>query len=48
MGQESKGPRVKTGCCCLPNERVELTVNSEKETNGRVRTGKESRWAAVV
>ena len=29
-------------------ERVELTVSSKKETNGRVRMGQESRWAAVV
>ena len=60
MGQESKwvksqdGPRVKIGCCCLPSERVELTVNINKETNGRVKMsqtvimGQGSRWAAVV
>ena len=36
------------GYCCLPPERVELTVNSKKETNGRVKIGQESRWAAVV
>ena len=33
---------------CLPPERVELTVSSKKETNGRVKIGQESRWAAVV
>ena len=27
------------GYCCLPPERVELTVNSKKETNGRVKMG---------
>ena len=36
------------GYCCLPPERVELTVNSKKETNGRVKMGQESIWAAVV
>ena len=25
-------------------ERVELTVNSKKETNGRVKMGQESKW----
>ena len=33
------------GCCCLPPERVKLTVNSKKETNGRVKVGQESKWA---
>ena len=51
MGQGSKsaksqnGPRVKLGYCCLPAERVKLTVNSEKETNGKVKMGQGSRWA---
>ena len=36
------------GHCCLPSERVELTVSSKKETTGRVRMGEELRWAAVV
>ena len=36
------------GCCRLPPEKAELTVNSKKETNGRVKMGQESRWAAVV
>ena len=36
------------GYCCLPPERVKLTVNSKKETNGRIKMGQESRWAAVV
>ena len=45
MGQGSKWaknqnePRVKMGYCCLPSERVELTANSKKETNGRVKMG---------
>ena len=33
------------GCCCLPPERVKLTVNSKKETNSGVKMGKESKWA---
>ena len=36
------------GHCCLPPERVKLTVSSKKETNGRVKMGQESRWATVV
>ena len=51
MGQGSKwakvqnGPRVKMGqefkmgYCCLSPERVELTLNIKKETNGRVKMG---------
>ena len=48
MGQESKwangqnGPRLKMGYCSLPPERVELTLNSKKETNGRVKMRQES------
>ena len=42
------GPRVKMDYCCLPPERVELTVNNKKETNSRVKIGQESRGAAVV
>ena len=42
------GPRVKMSCCCLPHERVKLTVNSKKETNGRFKIGQESKWASVV
>ena len=34
----------KWGCCCLPPSRVKLTVNSKKETNSRVKMGKESKW----
>ena len=36
------------GCCCFPPERVELTVNSKKETNSRVRMGQGPRWAFVI
>ena len=32
--------RVLLNLSCLPPERVELTVNSKKETNGRVKMGK--------
>ena len=35
-------PKVKIGCCCLPPKRVELTVNSKKETNGRIKMGQRS------
>ena len=34
--------------CCLPPDRVKLTVNSKKETNSRVKMGQESRWASVT
>ena len=37
-------PRINMGCCCLPPERVERTVNSKKEENGRAKMGQESRW----
>ena len=30
---------------CSPPERVELTMNSKKETNGRVKMGQLSKWA---
>ena len=33
------------GCCCLPPDRVKLAVNSKKETNSRIKMGKESKWA---
>ena len=47
------------GYYCLPNERVELAVNSKKEANGRVKRdkgqnrprvemGQGSRWAAAA
>ena len=39
------GEGYKTGYCCLPPEKVELTVNSKKETNGRAKMGQELRWA---
>ena len=35
------------GCCCLPPDRVKLTVNSKKETNSRVKMGQRSRWDSV-
>ena len=46
--QSQNGPSFKMGYCCLPPERVELTVNCKEGTNGRVKMGQESRWAAVV
>ena len=42
------GAKVIMGCCCLPHDRVKLAVNSKKETNGRVKMGKGSRWASVI
>ena len=33
------------GYCCLPPERVELTVNSKKGTNSMVKMSQESKWA---
>ena len=48
MGQESKWansqskPRVHMGCCCLPPERVKLSLTSKKETNGGVKLDQES------
>ena len=32
------------GLCYLAPARVKLTVNSKKETNSRVKMGKESKW----
>ena len=48
IDEESKWPRVKMDYFYLSPERVELTVSSKKETNGRVKRGKGSRWAAIV
>ena len=48
LAKSQKGPRVKIGFCCLPPERVELSVNSQKEANGRVKIDQESRWTAVA
>ena len=31
-------------CCCLPPDRVKITVNNKK-TNSRVKMGKDSKWA---
>ena len=39
------GSRVKMSCCCLLSKRVELTVNSKKVTNGRVKMSQGSKWA---
>ena len=46
--KESKCEKFKMGCCCLPPDRVNLTVNSKKETKGRVKMDQESRWASVI
>ena len=37
--------RIKMGFCCLPPDRVKLTVNSKKETSSRVKMSQESKWA---
>ena len=34
---ESKCKRFNMGCCCLPADRVNLAVNSKKETKGRIK-----------
>ena len=36
------------GLCYLAPDIVKLTVNSKKETNSRVKIGKESKWASVI
>ena len=36
------------GYCCLSPERVELTVNSKKETNDRVKMDQGSKCTVVV
>ena len=41
--QGQNGQTVKMGFCYLPPDRVKLAVNSKKETNSRVKVGKESR-----
>ena len=48
MEQESKWAKGQDGLLFFPLERVELTVNCKKETNGRVKMGQELRCAAVV
>ena len=45
---ESKWERFKMGCCCLPLDRVNLAVNSKKETKGRVKMEQGSRWVCVI
>ena len=32
-------------CCCLPPDRIKLTVKSKIETSSRVKMGQESKWA---
>ena len=36
--------RVKMGCCCLPPDRVKLTMNNKKEANSRIKMVQESKW----
>ena len=42
--QGQNGPIVKMGCCCLPPESVESTMNSNKN-NDMVKMGQQSKWA---
>ena len=42
MGQESRWAKGQVGLPLCTPERVELTVNSQKETNGRVKMVQES------
>ena len=35
-------------CKLFTPERVELTVNTKKEANGRLKIGQETKWATVV
>ena len=48
MGQRSKWANDQDVLLLFTPERVELTVNNKKETNGRVKIGQGSSWAAVV
>ena len=42
------GKRFKMGCCCLPLDRVNVAVNSKKDTKGRVKMDQGSRWVCVI
>ena len=44
----SKWAKSQDGLLFFAPERVELTVNSRKETNCRVKMGQGSRWATDV
>ena len=46
--KESKWERFKMGCCCLPPDRVKITVISKKETSSRVKMSQGSKWASVI
>ena len=45
---ESKWERFEMGCCFLPLDRVNLAVNSKKETKGRVKMDQGSRWVCYL
>ena len=46
--QSQNGKEFKMGCCCLPLDRVNLAVNSKKETKGMVKMDQGSRWVCVI
>ena len=46
--QSQNGKRFKMGCCCLPFDRVNLAVNSKKETKSRVKMDQGSRGVCVI
>ena len=46
--QSQNGKRFKMGCCCLPPNRVNLAVNSKKETKVRVKMDQGSIWICVI
>ena len=46
--QSQNGKMFKKGCCCLPLDKVNLAVNSKKETKGRVKMEQWSRWVCVI
>ena len=46
--RDSKWAKGQVGLLLCTPERVELTVNSKKETNDRVKMGQRSSWTVVV
>ena len=46
--QSQNGKSFKMGCCSLPLDRVNLAVNSKKETKGRVKMDQGSRWVCAI
>ena len=46
--QSQNMKRFNMGCSCLPLDRVNLAVNSKKETKARVKMDQGSRWVCVI